>query len=117
MDVNFVKFQSFMQKIVPEISEQELKEFSSKAQEIEFLKGEAFVKEGEVCRNLLFIHKGVFRYFLLNNGKDLTKDFSVDTQNPFCTAYTSFMLQKPSEIWIEAMEPCLVWSWDQSDVL
>lgn len=112
-----MKFQSFIQKIVPEISEPELKNFSSKARKLELKKGELFVKEGEVCQQLLFIHKGLFRYYLLHEGNDFVKDFAIDTQNPFCTAYTSFMLQKPSEIWIEALEHSLVWSWDKSDVL
>jgi CRP-like cAMP-binding protein len=117
MDVHFEKFRAFIHKIVPEISEDDIKKLSSKAQKLEFIKGELFVKDGEVCRQLLFIHQGVFRYYLLNEGNDFTKDFAVDKQNPFCTAYTSFMLQKSSEIGIEAMETCQVWSWDRSVVL
>jgi CRP-like cAMP-binding protein len=111
------KFQFYIKKIVPEMPQELIKPFTLKSKELAFQKGELFVKEGEVCRNLLFIHKGIFRYYLLHEGNDFVKDFAVDTQNPFCTAYTSFMLQKPSEIWIEAIEPCLVWSWDISNVL
>jgi CRP-like cAMP-binding protein len=117
MNAYFEKFRSFVQKIVPALSEEDVEAFTSKAVRAEFQKGALFVKEGETCRQLLFIHQGVFRYYLLHEGDDFTKDFAVDTQNPFCTAYTSFMLQKPSEIWIEALEPCQVWSWTQSDVL
>jgi CRP-like cAMP-binding protein len=40
----------------------------------------------------------------------------VDKQNPFCTAFTSFMLEKPSDIWIEALEKCQVWIWNKADV-
>ena len=40
----------------------------------------------------------------------------MDTQNPFCTSYTSFTLQRTSEIWIEALEICNVWFWNTSDV-
>jgi len=117
MNVHFENLRSFVKKIVPIISEEEIKAFSLKAQKSEFQKGDLFVKEGEICHNLLFIHRGLFRYFLLHKGDDFTKDFAVDTQNPFCTAYTSFTLQKPAEIWIEALEPCQVWSWDKSYVL
>jgi CRP-like cAMP-binding protein len=114
---HFEKFRSFIHKIVPFLSEEDITAFSSKAQKTEFKKGELFIKESEVCRHLIFIHQGIFRYYLLYEGQDFTKDFAIDTQNPFCTAYTSFMLQKPSEIWIEALETCQVWLWNQSDVL
>ena len=98
------------------MTEDDLKTLSSKAQKAVFEKGDLFVKEGEICQRLLFIHQGVFRYYIVHEGCDITKDFAVDTQNPFCTSYTSFMLQRPSEIWIEALESCQVWSWDKSDV-
>ena len=117
MPSHLEKFQSFIQKILPEMSQEDIKAFSSKAQKLEFQKGKLFVKEGEVCHHLLFIHRGLFRYYLLHEGEDFTKDFAIDTRNPFCTAYSSFMLQIPSQIWIEAMEPCVVWSWDKLDVL
>ncbi len=84
---------------------------------MQFQKDELFVKEGQVCDTLLFIQRGLFRYFFLHEGEDITKDFAVDSLNPFCTAYTSFTLQKPSEIWIESLEPSQVWTWKRSDVL
>jgi CRP-like cAMP-binding protein len=97
--------------------EDEIKALASKARNAEFQKGELFVKEGGTCQRLLFIHRGLFRYYILHEGRDITKDFAVDAQNPFCTAYTSFMLQKPSEIWIEALECCQVLAWDKPDIL
>lgn len=117
MSAHSEKFRSFIQKIVPTLTEEDMKIFSSKALKSQFKKGELFVKEGEICHHLLFIHRGLFRYYLLHDGHDFTKDFAVDTQNPFCTAYTSLMFQKPSEIWIEALEPCEVLSWNSSEVL
>lgn len=117
MDIHFEHFQSFIQKILPGTSPEDIKLLSSKAHLLEFRKGQLFVHEGEVCHHLLFIHRGLFRYYLLHEGEDFTKDFAIDTRNPFCTAYSSFMLQKPSQIWIEAMESSVVWSWDKSDVL
>lgn len=113
----FEHFCSFIQKIVPIISKDELEGFFSKSKKAEFQKGEHLIEEGAVCRRLFFIHQGLFRYYILHEGQDITKDFAVDQHNPFCTAYTSFMLQKPSEIWIEALEPCQVWVWNQADVL
>jgi CRP-like cAMP-binding protein len=117
MNVHFEKFCSFIQKITPIISEEEVEIFFSKSQHSKLEKGQLFVKEGAICNHLLFIHQGALRYYFLHEGQDVTKDFAVDTQNPLCTAYTSFMLQKPSEIWIEALEPCTVSIWHNRDVL
>lgn len=97
--------------------EEDIKLFFSKAKMTEIQKGELFVREGEICKHLLFINEGLLRYYILHKGQDFTKDFAVDIQNPFCTAYTSFTLQKPSEIWIEALEPCKVLIWQAQDVL
>lgn len=117
MGLDFDKFQAFIRKIVPQMPDEDIKALSSNAKFREFQKGELFVKEDEICENLLFIHHGLFRYYFLHEGNDITKDFAVDKQNPFCTAYTSFMLQKPSKIWIESCEPSQVWFWNKSAIL
>ncbi|MBS0615674.1 MAG: Crp/Fnr family transcriptional regulator [Verrucomicrobia bacterium] len=112
-----LRLQTFIQKIVPDMPQEHINSFAAKARPMDFPKEELFVKEGKICDSLLFIHKGLFRYFFLHEGQDITKDFAVDSINPFCTAYTSLTLQKPSEIWIEALEQCHVWQWKRSDVL
>lgn len=108
---------TFIKKINSSLSDENIQAFFSKARERTFEKRGYFVKEGEVCHQLLFIHKGLFRYYLEFDGEDYTKDFALDEKNPFCTSYTSFILQKPSEIWIEALEPSQVLCWERSDVL
>lgn len=116
MDQNYTNFQLFVRKIAPTMSENDLQMLSVKANEATFQKGDIFVKEGDICKQVLFIHQGVFRYYLVHEGQDITKDFAVDTLNPFCTAYTSFILQKPSDIWIEALESSRVWIWNRTDI-
>lgn len=117
MNVYLEKFRFFIEKIIPVMPEKDIEMFFSKGHESDLQKGELIAKEGAICSHLLFIQKGLLRYYFLHEGHDFTKDFAVDTQNPLCTAYTSFMLQKPSEIWIEALEPCKVLVWHHSDVL
>lgn len=106
----------FIEKVAP-MSDADFELLSSKAIKAKFKKGSLLIKEGQVCNRLLYIERGLFRYYLLHKGCDYTKDFALETQNPFCTAYTSLMLQKPSEIWIEALENSEVWSWNKEDVL
>lgn len=107
---------SFIQKIV-RMDEQAIEEFAKKATTRKFKKKEIFVREEEVCHSLLFIQKGLFRYFILHEGNDSTKDFAVENINPFCTAFTSFITQSPSQIWIEALEDSTVLEWKDTDVL
>ncbi len=81
-----------------------------------FHRKEPFIRPGQVCRHLLFIHQGVFRYYVLAKGKDHTKDFAVDTQNRFCTAFTSLITQMPSQLFIEALEESHVSVWHYQQV-
>jgi CRP-like cAMP-binding protein len=117
MTTQFSQFKNFIQKVAPFIREEECHQFFLLSKSETFLKGQHLIKEDEICQKLLFIHQGLFRYYLLHNGEDITKDFAVDNINPFCTSYTSFMLQKPSEIWIEALEPAQISVWKRSDVI
>lgn len=108
---------TFIQQVV-NLSSDKLDKFISHSKPKRFEKGSFFVREGQICRELLFLHKGVFRYMILaNDGKDITKDFAVDASNRFCTAYTSFFTQAPSQIFIEAMEDCVVSAWDYNYIL
>lgn len=79
-----------------------------------FKKNENFLREGELCTELLYVHCGAFRYYLTKDGKDFTKDFCLDTSNPFCTGFASFVTQTPSLINIEALEDSLVSVWQES---
>lgn len=95
----------------------DIEAFATKAKPRLIKKRDFFVKEGDVCDSLIFIEKGLFRYFILHEGNDTTKDFALDSANPFCTAFTSFMSQSPSQIWIEALEDSTVLEWKGKDVL
>lgn len=107
---------NFVQKILPMPSE-DLDVFLSLARPYQCHKGDLFLREGEICKRLLFVEKGLLRYYLEHEGVDYTKDFAVDHQNPFCTAFTSFMRQIPSEIGIQAEENISGWVWQAADIL
>ena len=105
---------NFINSIIS-IDEKELEEFNKNAQIENIKKGEVLVSEGKIADKLYFIHSGVFRYYLISqDGKDVTKDFAVDAQNPFCMAYSSFMTYQPSQIYIEALTDAEVSLWNKS---
>lgn len=115
--MNFIEALSqFVLRVAP-VDKKEIANLAAKACPRQYKKNACFVEEGEVCQSLLFIQKGLFRYYILHEGNDSTKDFAVDHLNPFCTAYTSFMTQTPSQIWVEALEDSTVMEWQSRDVL
>jgi CRP-like cAMP-binding protein len=105
----------FIQRIVP-IPNDEVAVFCERATPKRFARHEEFIRQGEVCEQLLFIHQGLFRYAFLTESDEHTKDFAVDTSNPFCTAFTSLMTKLPSQISIEALEETQASCWS-SDYL
>ena len=66
-------------------------------------KGEYFVKEGAVCKQIAFVEKGLLRtYFFNDKAEEIT--FCFEPENNFSTAYKSFILQCPSSLSIQAIE-------------
>lgn len=79
-----------------------------------FKKGEIILHQGDICKNLYFINRGLARGFMIDeNGKDFTwsiyfNDSNAHMTNLFVTDYPSFLEQKPSSFHIEALEDCEV---------
>jgi len=96
---------------IANITPSDIHQLVSQARQRTFKKNELFLSEGEVCKQLLFVHEGAFRYFLTKDGDDFTKDFCLDSTNPFCTGFTSFITQTPSLINIDALEDARVSVW------
>jgi CRP-like cAMP-binding protein len=112
MTRHLLTIRTFIERISP-VDENSIKAFVEKSRIKTFAKKELFVREGDVCKGLLFIHSGLFRYYVIHDGNDFSKDFAVAGLNPFCTAFSSFTSKMPSEIFIEAMENSTVSMWDE----
>lgn len=67
-----------------------------------YKKGTFFLNEGEICRQVGFITKGIFRYYINDEGEDKTYGFS--QENEFTCNYESFVPQSPSNQIIQALE-------------
>jgi CRP-like cAMP-binding protein len=97
------------------IPKAELETFCQQASYREIHAGTDLVRAGEVCRELWFIHTGTFRYYLLTNGQDHTKDFS--PRLSLCTALTSLVTRTPSQIYISAIQKAQISVWNGDDIL
>ncbi len=70
-------------------------------------KDEVILQEGQVCRYLYFVEKGLFHFYINKDGNNITKFF---TEAPYLfTSQASFNSQKPATENIQAIEESIVW--------
>jgi CRP-like cAMP-binding protein len=70
----------------------------------EFKKGDFFLAEGQVCKQVGFIVSGLIRYYINHDGEEKTYAFA--EENNFVCNYESFLPQTPSTKIIQALEDC-----------
>jgi len=75
---------------------------------MKFQKGDIVLPEGDVCRAMYYVHRGMVRQFYYKNGKDVTEHFSFEGRIVFCIE--SFLKQEPSRLMVEALENSLLYA-------
>ena len=70
-------------------------------------RGEIILKEGEVCRHLSFLESGLLRYFIVKDGEERNKFFTIA---PYLfTSQYSFNNQTPAKETIQTIEDSVIW--------
>jgi CRP-like cAMP-binding protein len=69
-----------------------------------YKKGDFFLTEGQICKQVGFIAKGLMRYYINHDGEEKTYAFS--QENNYVCNYESFLPQSPSSKIIQALEDC-----------
>ncbi|NQU88002.1 MAG: Crp/Fnr family transcriptional regulator [Mariniphaga sp.] len=73
----------------------------------EYSKNEIILAEGRICKYFYFLEEGLLRYFVLNDGNDVTRFFTIA---PYCfTSKDSFRNQTPATENIQALKKSIVW--------
>ena len=67
-----------------------------------FTKGEIVLKEGDVCRDILYIDTGLLRQFYNKRGRMVTEHLGVDGTIVMCIE--SLFREEPTKLQIEALE-------------
>lgn len=88
----------FLGKGVPEAA---IDEIAAGFKQKTIAKGDYFVQEGSTSKYLAFITKGLFQYFYLKDGKEITT--YVTGPDTFLLSLTSFFKQQPSKENIRAI--------------
>ncbi|MFA6245444.1 MAG: Crp/Fnr family transcriptional regulator [Mucilaginibacter sp.] len=79
-----------------------------------FKKGEYFLEEGRICRQVGFVAKGLLRYYINHDGEEKIYDFS--QENEFVCNYESFLPQAPSSKNIQALEDSIIFVISHADL-
>jgi CRP-like cAMP-binding protein len=96
------KLKQFLRQIVP-ISDEEFGKAIPYFEIKNLKKGEYFVHQNKICRQIAFINKGSLKTYYINHKSDeVTSCFC--GEHCFVTSYKSFIKQVPSELAIQAME-------------
>lgn len=72
-----------------------------------FAKGDFFIEEGKVCRHLAFVESGLFQYYTLANGDEITT--YVVGEGGFLTSLVSFLGQTPTRENLRCMADGALW--------
>ena len=98
---------SLFEKLIaslPEISTQKV-----------LLKGEHLIREGETEKHLYYIESGAVRAFILTEYEELTIRFGYE--GSFINSLASYLQEKPSEIYIEAIRRTVVHAIPKAEVM
>lgn len=102
-------YRNFIEKYI-QLTDEEWNSIKSIRYIKKYKKGEIILHQGDICKELNFISRGLARGFLINEqGKDYTwniffNDENSEVNNLFVLDYKSFLLQQESSFQIEALE-------------
>ncbi|MBV8252383.1 MAG: Crp/Fnr family transcriptional regulator [Chitinophaga sp.] len=89
------------------MSEEEKEWISSKFIAKQFNKGDYFLREGQICREVGFIESGLVRYVITKeNGEELTTSFNKELE--YTCNYESFLDHSPTKASIQCIEPSVI---------
>lgn len=75
---------------------------------MKYAKGETILREGEVCRNILYLAKGLTRQYYFKKGREITEFLC--TEGGIVMCIESLFKEEPTRLCIEAIEPTLVFA-------
>jgi len=101
MNDDFDPLKSAIRKIVSP-DDEELAAFISFFSIKKIKKKEVLLSEGAICRYIWFINRGLIRDYFHRDGLEVTAGFFKEGE--FITNYESFISQKPSKVYIDALE-------------
>lgn len=75
---------------------------------MKFAKGQTILSEGETCKHIYYIEKGLVRQFYFKKGKEVTEHMAVEGNIVMCIE--SLFKEEPTRLQVEALEPVLIYA-------
>ena len=75
---------------------------------MKFAKGQMILNEGEVCKHVYYIERGLIRQFYFKNGKQITEHLGEDRSIFMCIE--SLFREEPTKLQVEALEPTWIYA-------
>ncbi len=98
------------------LNEQEIMALEARLVERNIKRKQFILQEGDICRHYTFIVQGCFKMYKVdNNGNEHNLQFS--TEDGWIGDLGSFYSEKPSELYIEAMEQSIIFQIAKPDLL
>ena len=97
------------------ISKEALEKLASILVRTEIKKGQNFLNEGDVCKQIGFVQKGLVRQYYYKNKKEFTEHFSCEGDVFICIE--SFLRQVPSRLIVEVLENTVIYGLPHDEVL
>lgn len=79
-----------------------------------YAKGEMILKEGDICRQFLYIDKGLVRQFYFKHGKEVTEHLGQEHTIVMCIE--SLFKEESTKLQVEALEPTTVYALPKADL-
>lgn len=73
-----------------------------------YAKGEMILQEGDVCKDIYYIEKGLVRQFYYKNEKELTEHIGSDGEIFMCIE--SLFKEEPTHLQVETLEPTMIYT-------
>ena len=89
-------------KLLPDLQEKDWNALQEKLTIQYVKKGEFLTRNGEVCRQVSFINKGILRMYYLVDGKEINMSFVPKFE--YLSEYESFLTSQPSNANVDALE-------------
>ena len=75
---------------------------------MKFAKGQMILSEGEICKHVYYIERGLIRQFYFKNGKQITEHLGEDRSIFMCIE--SLFREEPTKLQVEAIQPTWVYA-------
>lgn len=96
------------------LSDEEWNAFASCIQKEEYSKRELILREGATCDFIAFVGEGMFRFYYVDEGDEKVTAFFFP--GDFVSNYRSFLIEQPSDHFIESMKESVVYKVKKKDL-